>query len=231
MLAKRILPNLLQPHLLADFLSAAYLSGGLNGVLALETLFILIRDYNLDFPSFYDRLYALLDREILRASYRARFFKIFHVLMSSTMVPAYVVAGILKRIVRLSLAAPPAAILWVVPFAYNVLLNHPSCRILIHREVPEGWVDPYNPEDPCLATCRAIESSLWEISCLETHVWPRIAKLPTVFREKFTRPPYNLDSIAEEIDGVVISHFSEEELSHRWSRRPPTQYSIPSTLF
>jgi len=38
---------------------------GSIGLLALKALFILMRDYTLDYPSFYSRLYAFLDRDVL----------------------------------------------------------------------------------------------------------------------------------------------------------------------
>ena len=69
-------------------------------MLALNALFILIRDYNLyvcllplslevdvglsDYPSFYTRLYAFLDRALLHNKHRARFFRLTELFLSST---------------------------------------------------------------------------------------------------------------------------------------------------
>jgi U3 small nucleolar RNA-associated protein 19 len=230
-LGTKIFPNFCNPHLLSDFLSAAYRSGGMNGVLALEGLFILIREYNLDFPEFYDNLYAILDASIFYASYRTRLLKLVGVFMSSTMLPAYVVAGIVKRVSRLCLTAPPAAIIWAIPFSYNLLWKYPACRVMIHRDVPQNWVDPYNPTETSLANCRALESCLWELSSLESHVWPRVAKLSTLFCEKFSKPPFDLDSIVKEIEDIQLQKVASEELSHKWTRRPPTCITINGALF
>jgi hypothetical protein len=80
-------------------------AGGSVGLLALNALFILMRDYNLyvylclfdlflpsltnyrsDYPSFYSRLYAFLDRDVLHLKHRARFFRLTELFLSSTFV-------------------------------------------------------------------------------------------------------------------------------------------------
>lgn len=90
-----------------------------------------------EFPDFYQKLYSLLDRNVLHVRYRPRFFRLLDIFMSSSHLPATLVASFIKRLARLSLAASPAAIVTVVPFIYNLLKRHPSCMPLIHR-VSEG---------------------------------------------------------------------------------------------
>lgn len=226
-LGTKILPYLVQPCLLAGFLSNVYRSGGLNGILALDGLFLLIRDHNLDFPEFYDYLYALLDIKTLSSPHRCQLLKSLRLFMSSTMVPAYVVAGIAKRMARICLFAPSELVLWIIPFIYNLLLQNPVCRVLIHRDFESGWADPFSPLETRLSQCRAIESSLWELAMVQSHFLPRISKLATIFREKFTKPPFDLDEIATELDSHIFPCMTREELTHRWSRRPPTR-SLPS---
>ena len=53
--------------------------------------------------------------------------------MSSSHLPANLVASFIKRLSRLALSASPAAIVTVVPFVYNLLKRHPSCMVLVHR--------------------------------------------------------------------------------------------------
>lgn len=48
-------------------------------------------------------------------------------------LPAYLVAAFAKRLARLALTAPPTALLIVLPFIYNLLRRHPSCRLLLHK--------------------------------------------------------------------------------------------------
>lgn len=71
-----------------SLVSVCCLPGGPLGLLALNGLFILIRDYNLDYPDFYDRLYAMLDRSVLHVKYRSRFFRLAETFLSSSYVDA-----------------------------------------------------------------------------------------------------------------------------------------------
>eukprot|EP00698_Gefionella_okellyi_P014582 TRINITY_DN4044_c0_g1_i2.p1 TRINITY_DN4044_c0_g1~~TRINITY_DN4044_c0_g1_i2.p1 ORF type:complete len:370 (+),score=93.97 TRINITY_DN4044_c0_g1_i2:58-1110(+) len=59
-LHKHVLPYLASPLALLDFLSESYDVGGIVSILALNALFVLITKHNLDYPSFYTKLYALL---------------------------------------------------------------------------------------------------------------------------------------------------------------------------
>ena len=45
-------------------------------LLSLNGLFLLMQEYNLEYPEFYPRLYALLTPEAFRARGRARFFQV-----------------------------------------------------------------------------------------------------------------------------------------------------------
>ena len=60
-LADQVMPHLVNPLLLSDFLSDLYNVGGVTSLLALNSLFILMQEYNLDCPDFYLKLYNLLE--------------------------------------------------------------------------------------------------------------------------------------------------------------------------
>lgn len=60
-LPDEIMPHLTNPLLLSDFLTDSYDVGGVTSLLALNSLFILIQDYNFDSPDFYNKLYELLE--------------------------------------------------------------------------------------------------------------------------------------------------------------------------
>jgi U3 small nucleolar RNA-associated protein 19 len=133
-----ILPKVIQemsdPTKLMDFLVDAYNSGGFVSILALNGLFTLITEYNLDYPNFYPKLYFLFDKNILHAKYRSRFFRLAYLFLSSSYIPSYLVAAFIKRMARLSLYAPPHAIVMILPMIFNLLRSHPSCITLIHRQ-------------------------------------------------------------------------------------------------
>lgn len=117
-----VLPHLTRPILVMDWiggcvdlgkalhdlfftvsLTLCYPAGGSVGLLALNALFVLMKDYNLfveffslgpdcflnfclfsDYPSFYTRLYAFLDRDVLHLKHRSRFFRLTELFLSST---------------------------------------------------------------------------------------------------------------------------------------------------
>ncbi|PIO41219.1 hypothetical protein AB205_0020160 [Aquarana catesbeiana] len=133
-----ILPHMSKPTLMIDFLTAAYDIGGAISLLALNGLFVLIHQHNLDYPDFYKKLYSLLDPSVFHVKYRARFFHLANLFLSSTHLPVYLVAAFTKRLSRLSLTAPPQVVLMIIPFICNLIRRHPACRPLIHRPMALG---------------------------------------------------------------------------------------------
>ena len=63
---------------------AVYLQGGAISILALHGVFLLMQKYNLEYPDFYTKLYALLEPSVLFVKYRARFFYLLDLFMTST---------------------------------------------------------------------------------------------------------------------------------------------------
>lgn len=60
----------------SDFLTRSYDVGGVVSVMALNSLFVLMTQYGLEYPNFYVKLYALLVPSIFMAKHRARFFQV-----------------------------------------------------------------------------------------------------------------------------------------------------------
>jgi U3 small nucleolar RNA-associated protein 19 len=203
----QIAPWFPQPEMLMDFLTDSYNVGGATSLLALSGLYYLISEKNLDYPSFYQKLYSLLDESLLHSKHRSRFFRLLDTFMSSTHLPATLVASFIKRLSRLALHAPPAGIVVVIPWIYNIFKRHPACTFMMHREIrdpdakkkleQEGMDDPFdmNELDPLLTD--AIESSVWELESLQTHYHPNVATLAKVISEQFTKQSYNLEDFLD----------------------------------
>ncbi|XP_055002648.1 nucleolar complex protein 4 homolog isoform X4 [Sorex araneus] len=193
-----ILPSLAQPSLMIDFLSRAYDAGGAISLLALNGLFILIHKHNLEYPDFYRKLYGLLDPSIFHVKYRARFFHLADLFLSSSHLPAYLVAAFAKRLARLALTAPPEALLMVLPFICNLLRRHPACRVLVHRpRGPELDADPYDPQEEDPARSRALESSLWELQALQQHYHPEVATAASAINHALAVPEVSIAPLLE----------------------------------
>ncbi|KAI0161706.1 CBF-domain-containing protein [Hypoxylon sp. FL1284] len=206
-MTKSIVPWFTKPELLMDFLTDSYDSGGATSLLALSGVFYLIQERNLDYPSFYQKLYSLLDTDILHSKHRSRFIRLLDTFLSSTHLPAALVASFIKRITRLCIGAPPAAIVVVIPWIYNLFKKHPLCTFMMHR-VPrteeemetlenEGLEDPFiaDEEDP-METC-AIDSCLWEVVQLQSHYHPNVATIAKIISEQFTKQAYNLEDFLD----------------------------------
>ena len=213
LMANSIAPWFMKPELLMDFLTDSYDEGGSISLLALSGVFYLIQEKNLDYPSFYRKLYSLLDSEILHSKHRSRFFRLLDTFLASTHLPAVLVASFLKRLSRLALNAPPSAIVAIVPWIYNILKKHPTCTFMIHRETrdpeekelleKEGMDDPFimGEEDPM--ETNAIDSCLWEIVMLQSHYHPNVATLAKIISEQFTKQSYNLEDFLDHAYGSV----------------------------
>ena len=184
-----------------DFLTDSFDEGGSTGLMALSGLFHLIQRKNLDYPKFYHKLYSMLDYDLMHSKHRSRFVRLLETFLSSTHLPAALVASFVKRLSRLGLNSPPAAIVVIVPLIYNLLKSHPMCTFMIHRvarwpctKVSE---DKFQMEESDPLNTHAMESSLWEIHTLQDHYHPNVATIAKIISQQFTKQAYNLDDFLD----------------------------------
>lgn len=241
LMSRLIAPWFLKPEMLMDFLTDSYDQGGSTSLLALSGLFYLIQEKNLDYPQFYQKLYSLLDADLLHSKHRSRFFRLLDTFLSSSHLPATLVASFIKRLSRLALNAPPAAIVVIVPWIYNLLKSHPTCTFMLHRVIRDdgdsqsnlqthGMTDPFDPLEPDPTRTGALESSLWEIETLQSHYHPNVASLAKIISEQFTKQAYNLeDFLDHSYQGMVGMELGKEEKELR--KAPVVEFQIPKRIF
>ncbi|KAF9455526.1 CBF/Mak21 family-domain-containing protein [Collybia nuda] len=225
-----VMPHLTRPVLLMDWIGASVDFGGTVGLLALNALFVLMKEYNLDYPSFYTRLYTFLDRDVLHLKHRARFFRMTELFLSSTHLPANLVASFIKRLSRLSINAPPAAIVMIVPFTYNALKRHPALMAMIHRtDVEDPSSDPFLPEATNPLLTQAHLSSLWELMSHKTHYHSGVSTLLKIFSEAFTKPSYAMEDFLDHTYGTLF----DTEANRKIKKEPPLAVEMrkPGSLF
>ncbi|PHT48815.1 hypothetical protein CQW23_13023 [Capsicum baccatum] len=128
-----VIPYLSNPLMLCDFLTRSYDIGGVVSVMALSSLFVLMTQHGLDYPNFYEKLYALLESSVFMAKHRARFFQLLDSCLKSPLLPAYLAASFCKKLSWLSLAVPPSGALVIVALIHNLLRRHPSINCLVHQ--------------------------------------------------------------------------------------------------
>jgi U3 small nucleolar RNA-associated protein 19 len=225
---------------LTDFLTDSFNAGGSTALLALSGIFYLITKKNIDYPDFYTKLYSLLDEDVLHSKHRSRFFRLLDSCMASTHLPAAMVASFIKRFARLSLQAPPGAIVWIVPWTYNMLKSHPTCSFMLHRayhpahaiyaQNPDyeasGMDDLFNPTEADPMLTRAIESSLWELETLSTHYHPNVATLAKIIGEQFTKREYQLEDFLDHSYASLI----DAELGKALKKVPVVEFEIPKRI-
>lgn len=225
---KRIIPHMPKPQLLMDFFTDSYDAGGSTSLLALNGLFYLMQNHGLDYPKFFEKLYALFDENTMHVRHRSRFFRLADLFLNSTHVSASLLASFLKRMSRLSLTAPPAAIVIIIPLTYNLMKKHPSLMPLIHRVGGEDTIgDPFDAAEVDPAKTGALESSLWEMSSLVDHFHPNVATLARILGEQFTKPSYNLEDFLDH----SYTTMTDAELRKKLKNQIATAFDKPSTLF
>ncbi|KXL47378.1 hypothetical protein M433DRAFT_150052 [Acidomyces richmondensis BFW] len=228
-------------ELLTDFLTDTFNEGGSLSLLALSSIFQLMTQHNLDYPEFYTKLYSLLDEDVLHNKHRGHFFRLLNQFMSSSHLPAAMIASFIKKLARLSLQAPPGAIVWIVPWVYNMLKMHPACTFMLHR--------PYHPAH-AIYSCNidftkngmlndtfsilerdpshtgAIESSLWELETLQSHYHPNVATLARIMSEQFTKREYQLEDFLDHSYATVL----DAEFRKDVKKSPVVEWEIPKQI-
>jgi U3 small nucleolar RNA-associated protein 19 len=209
-----IAPWFNRPEMLTDFLVDSFNSGGPISLTALSGLFYLIKHRNLDYPQFYVKVYSLIDSYTLHSKQRSRFLRLLNIFLSSTHLPAALVASFMKRLSRLCLHSPPSGVIAIVPLIYNLIKEHPTCAFMIHRKLPGSSTneeflrgqDPFDPEQRDPLKTNAIDSSLWEIETLQTHFHPNVATIATIISKQFTKQSYKVEDFLDyTYDGVSPS--------------------------
>ncbi|KAG5519379.1 hypothetical protein PMAC_002005 [Pneumocystis sp. 'macacae'] len=223
-----VLPFFLKPHLLMDFLTDSYNIGGSVSLLALNGLFYLMQEHNLDYPNFFIKLYALFDESLFYIRYRTRFIKLVDFFLSSTHLSASIVASFIKRMSRLSLLANPGGIIMIIPFVYNLLKRHPACIVLIHRSpIKSFFEDPFLEHELDPSKTRALDSSLWELATLVDHYHPTVSTLARILSEQFTKPSYNLSDFLN----YSYTNIIDLEMNCKMKKPPAIEYQGANGTF
>eukprot|EP00301_Raphidiophrys_heterophryoidea_P019924 c4742_g1_i1.p1 GENE.c4742_g1_i1~~c4742_g1_i1.p1 ORF type:complete len:553 (+),score=131.91 c4742_g1_i1:46-1659(+) len=225
----RILPRVNQPLRLADFLIACYSHGGAISVLSLDSLFVLMRDFKLEYPDFYLRLYGLFDHTLLHSKFRDRFFELSEKFLSSGHLPAYLVAAFIKRTCRLCLQAPPTAIQLALMFVHNTVNRHRACMCLLNRPSAAGSVmasDPFRMDESDPAKSNALESSLWELELLFEHYFPDTAHTARTFQNDFKLTLFDLSTV----QNLSYSKFFDKEVGRK-VKLYPVAFAHVQSLF
>jgi U3 small nucleolar RNA-associated protein 19 len=138
---------------------------------------------------------------------------------------------------RLALHGPPAGVVVVIPWVYNMFKRHPACTFMMHREIrdpalkasleEEGMQDPFDMAEPDPMESEAIESSVWELEALQNHYHPNVATLAKIISEQFTKRSYNLEDFLDHSYSALL----DVELNRDLKKDPEVEFEIPKRIF
>ncbi|KAI6677475.1 hypothetical protein NL676_038271 [Syzygium grande] len=259
-LPQAVIPHLSNPIMLCDFLTRSYNIGGVVSVMALSSLFILMTQHGLEYPNFYEKLYALLQPSIFIAKHRAKFFELLDSCLKSPLLPAYLAAAFAKKLSRLALSVPPAGALVIVALIHNLLRRHPSINCLVHREDVESEAkdhlkleeqtagngndsteidlskkpgfDHFRDTEVNPVKTNAMRSSLWEIDTLRQHYCPPVSRFVLSLESDLTVRAKTAEVGIKDFSSGSYGTIFAEEMRRRVKQVPLAFYTAtPSSLF
>ncbi|KAF8020835.1 hypothetical protein BT93_G1304 [Corymbia citriodora subsp. variegata] len=251
-LPQAVIPHLSNPIVLCDFLMRSYDIGGVVSVMALSSLFILMTQHGLEYPNFYEALYALLQPSILIAKHGEIFggnlsSHLLDSCLKSPLLPAYLAAAFAKKLSGLALSVPPAGALVIVALIHNLLRRHPSINCLVHRAKDHLKLEEltvgnghdstgtdlskipsfdhfWDAEVNPVKIC-AMRSSLWEIDTLRQHYCPPVSRFVLSLESDLT--------VRAKTTEVAIKDFSSGSYGTIFGEEVPLAFykTTPSSLF
>ncbi|GMI83787.1 EMBRYO DEFECTIVE 2762, NucleOlar Complex associated 4 [Hibiscus trionum] len=255
-LHQAVIPHLSNPIILCDFLTRSYDIGGVVSVMALSSLFILMTQHGLEYPNFYEKLYALLSPSIFMAKHRAKFFQLLDSCLKSPLLPAYLAAAFAKKLSRLSVSVPPSGALVIIALIHNLLRRHPSINCLVHKEDgdehPEDnskaediankandsgsdkrpGIDHFKSEESNPMKCNAMRSSLWEIDTLRHHYCPPVSRFVLSLENDLTVRSKTTEMDIKDFSSGSYATIFGDEIRRRVKQVPLAFYkATPASLF
>ncbi|XP_050231409.1 protein NUCLEOLAR COMPLEX ASSOCIATED 4 isoform X2 [Mercurialis annua] len=259
-LHQAVIPYISNPLILCDFLTRSYDIGGVVSVMALSSLFILMTQHGLEYPNFYEKLYALLAPSVFLAKHRAKFFQLLDSCLKSPLLPAYLAAAFAKKLSRLALVVPPSGGVVIIALIHNLLRRHPSINCLVHREdetstdnsevkeeTDEGanssrngshassrktGIDHFNNEESNPIKSSALRSSLWEIDTLRHHYCPPVSRFVVSLENDLTVRAKTTELNINDFSSSSYATIFGEELRRRVKQVPLAFFkATPTSLF
>ncbi|XVE49604.1 hypothetical protein DITRI_Ditri01bG0095400 [Diplodiscus trichospermus] len=260
-LHQTVIPYLSNPIILCDFLTRSYDIGGVISVMALSSLFILVTQHGLEYPNFYEKLYALLSPSIFMAKHKAKFFQLLDSCLKSPLLPAYLAAAFAKKLSRLSVSVPPSGALVIIALIHNLLRRHPSINCLVHKEDGDGTpkdnskdedtvtkaddsgscteishkrsgIDHFNNEESNPIKSNAMRSSLWEIDTLRHHYCPPVSRFVLSLENDLTVRSKTTEMDVKDFSSGSYATIFGDEIRRRVKQVPLAFYkTTPTSLF
>ncbi|XP_063245190.1 nucleolar complex protein 4 homolog B isoform X2 [Bacillus rossius redtenbacheri] len=229
LLLESFLVHLKKPILLTDYLMDCMDMGGPISLLALQGIFTLIQNHNIEYPNIYTKLYSLFNAEVFQMKYKARLFFLADVFLSSTHLSAHLVAAFAKRLSRLCLVAPPQDIKILLAFVGNLILRHPELKKLIHHPIGgEVSCDPFVADEADPLKSRAMDSSLWEVASMQHHVLPGVASAAKFINTPLPSVEWDMHALLESSEDDIFDKEAKKKAKEvMLTFERPTSIALP----
>lgn len=139
----KILGEVENPLIFADFLLETYVQGNEHAVAALKSLFVLITKYNLECKDYYKHLYRLLSLELGKSTPDPDYLSLVEKSLASKTLPAPVLAAFSKRMCKYAVVSSRDTVLWIVRLVAKILTGRPDLEYLL---IGEGKADEFDRE-------------------------------------------------------------------------------------
>jgi U3 small nucleolar RNA-associated protein 19 len=164
--------------------------------------------------------------------YRSRFLYWTDIFLSSTNLPAYMVASFVKKLSRLALIAPVDALLPLIPLIGNLLVRHPNLHHMIHKKSATQLTDDpfdFDQQDPKLS--EALESSLWEVKSLQSHWHAQVREAAKFINKPLPQDEWDLSDLLENSFADLLEQSLSVELPDSEKEITPSIRTSVLSLF
>jgi hypothetical protein len=162
------------PLLLADYLTSCYSFGGILSILSLEMLLHLIINYNLDYPNFFQSVYALCNVTMMESKYAVKFLSFLSICVKSSNISEVLIFSFVKRLSNIALHISSNRVIYCLKQIIWLLKQYRNSQVLINRSkksTEEGGDFYLVDEEREMEKNKnhAQTSSLYELELLKNH--------------------------------------------------------------
>ncbi|CAL5430653.1 unnamed protein product [Camellia sinensis] len=214
-LHQAVIPYLSNPIMLCDFLTRSYDIGGVISVMALSSLYILMTQDGLEYPNFYEKLFALLVPSIFMAKHRAKFFELV-----GTTPPAENGDGTSRDNSRVEDGETEDS------------CTKPEISTKPELSSKKSGIDHFNNEESNPVKTDAMRSSLWEIDTLCHHYCPPVSRFVLSLENDLTVRSKTAEVAVKDFSSGSYATIFRAEIGRRVKQVPLAFYkATPSSLF
>ncbi|CAL5354820.1 unnamed protein product [Camellia sinensis] len=210
-LHQAVIPYLSNPIMLCDFLTRSYDIGGVISVMALSSLYILMTQHGLEYPNFYEKLFALLVPSIFMAKHRAKFFELLDSENGD---------GTSRDNSRVEDGETEDS------------CTKPEISTEPEISSKKSGIDHFNNEESNPVKTDAMRSSLWEIDTLRHHYCPPVSRFVLSLENDLTVRSKTTEVAVKDFSSGSYATIFRAEIGRRVKQVPLAFYkATPSSLF